>query len=121
MGVISTLVVGASTNPSRYSYKAIHLLRDHGHTVKALGLKKGKVKDVEITNELILYDDIHTITLYVSPQNQFRFYDYIESLRPQRVIFNPGTENPIFEERLKKLGIQIDISCTLVLLTTNQY
>ena len=116
-----TLVVGASTNPERYSYKAIHSLRKHGHSVLALGLREGKVEDVEITKDKIPYKNIDTVTLYVGPGNQPGYFDYIESLQPKRVIFNPGTENKVFEDRLKALGIHVEIACTLVLLSTNQY
>ena len=116
-----TLVVGASTNPSRYSNKAIQMLRKYGHTVEALGLRNGRVGDIDISVEKIKYDDIHTVTLYVGPKNQQVYYEYIESINPDRVIFNPGTENPVFEERLKSMGIKTEIACTLVLLSTNQY
>ena len=116
-----TLVVGASTNPSRYSFLAINSLRRHGHPVVGLGLRTGKVADLEIVKEKIIYSDIHTVTLYVGPQNQPMYFDYIEQLKPKRVIFNPGTENPVFENRLKDAGIDVEVACTLVLLSTGQY
>lgn len=116
-----TLVLGASLNPQRYSNIAIHRLRGHDHVVKAFGLKSGLVNDVEIDTELIPYADINTVTLYLNPKRQVDYYDYVLSLNPQRVIFNPGTENPEFYALLKKNDIEIDVACTLVLLATNQY
>ena len=116
-----TLVIGASENPERYSFKAITSLVQHGHEVKALGLKSGEVAGVKFDTEKIPYAHIDTVSLYVGPQNQSDYYDYIESLRPKRVIFNPGTENKEFEVRLKKKGIEVEEACTLVLLATNQY
>ena len=118
---MNTLVIGASTNPERYSNKAIERLREHNIPTFAFGLKSGRVSDVEIDTELIAYSDIDTVTLYVNPKNQKEYYDYIISLKPRRVIFNPGTENPEFIDLLKSKNIFTEISCTLVLLGTGQY
>lgn len=116
-----TLVIGASTNPERYSYRAINLLRQYGHEVLAIGIRRGEVADVGILTERFLFPDIHTVTLYIGPQHQPEYYGYIEKLKPSRVIFNPGTENPEFEKRLKNAGIQVEVACTLVLLSTGQF
>ena len=116
-----TLVIGASLNPSRYSNIAIHKLVGHEHEVKAMGLKIGAVAGVPITNEMPLYEDIDTITLYLNAKRQAAYYDYILSLNPARVLFNPGTENPKFYQQLKKHRIHYEEACTLVLLSTNQY
>jgi predicted CoA-binding protein len=116
-----TLVLGASTNPSRYSFLAINALREHGHNVCAIGLKEGKVADVEIGTEKNNFHNIDTVTLYLGPQNQPEYYGYIERLNPRRVIFNPGTENEVFEERLISSGIQVETGCTLVMLSTGQF
>lgn len=116
-----TLVLGASTNPSRYSNMAINRLVNSGIAVKAYGLKKGEVSGITIDNELINYSDIDTVTLYLGPDNQPPFYDYIVKLKPRRVIFNPGTENPDLYQLLKTNNISFEVACTLVLLGTNQY
>lgn len=118
---MKTLVIGASENTERYSNRAIKSLLRYGHEVKALGIRKGTVDGVEIDTEKILYPDIHTITLYVGKYNQPPYYDYIESLHPKRVIFNPGTENPEFESRLREKGIEAEEACTLIMLSTGQY
>lgn len=117
----TTLVIGASTNPDRYSYKAIQALVKNGVEVKALGLKAGHVAGIEFDTEKMPYDNIHTVTLYVGAKNQPEYYDYILSLNPKRVIFNPGTENPEFEQMLKAKGIAFEHACSLVLLSTKQY
>jgi len=116
-----TLVIGASTNPNRYANIAIKRLRDKNISVSALGLKKGKVLDVEIDDEKVAYKNIDTVTLYLNPKRQEEYYDYIISLQPKRVIFNPGTENMEFVRLLKNNQIESEIACTLVLLSTNQY
>lgn len=116
-----TLVIGASEKPSRYSYKAIERLQDAGHEIAALALKEGKIGKTEFITEKKHFDDIHTVTLYVGPHHQAEYYDYIEKIKPQRVIFNPGTENRPFQERLIDAGILVQEACTLVLLGTNQY
>ncbi|MBA6152914.1 CoA-binding protein [Gelidibacter maritimus] len=116
-----TLVFGASLNPSRYSNLAIYRLTSHGHEVVAFGLKEGEVSGVKIDTELVAYNGIDTVTLYMNPTRQKPFYDYLISLKPNRVVFNPGTENPDFFQRLRDAKINFEIACTLVLLGTNQY
>lgn len=116
-----TLVLGASENPGRYSNMAVNRLRAHQHPVVAIGRKKGKVNDVEIITEQPEMNDIDTITLYLNPANQVPYYDYILSLQPRRVIFNPGTENDELERKLVQKGIITQEACTLVMLNTGQY
>ena len=116
-----TLVLGASTNESRYSNMAIHRLRGKEIEVEALGVKKGTVADVSIDTERKSYENIDTVTLYVNPKRQQEYYDYIVGLEPRRVIFNPGTENQEFVSLLKQNGIESEVACTLVLLSMNQY
>ncbi|MEH6765792.1 MAG: CoA-binding protein [Aequorivita antarctica] len=117
----NTLVLGASLNPSRYSNLAINRLVNNGHPVEAIGLKKGVVAGVAILTEKEPFEDIDTVTLYLNPKRQVEYYDYIISLKPKRVIFNPGTENPEFYTLLEKHNIESEVACTLVLLGTNQY
>lgn len=116
-----TLVLGASENPDRYSYKAINALVSHGHEVVAIGLREGVVNGVSFAAEKKAFEHIDTVTLYVGPKNQPEYYSYLIGLHPKRVIFNPGTENPEFFARLKAAGIDPEIACTLVLLATGQY
>lgn len=116
-----TLVFGASLKPERYANMAINKLRAHEIDVVAFGLKEGIVNDVEIDTELMPYEDIHTVTLYLNPKRQEAYYDYILSLQPKRVIFNPGTENEVFQKLLKENNISYENACTLVLLSINQY
>lgn len=116
-----TLVLGASLNPSRYSNMAIHRLRSQNIEVVAFGLREGMVEDVAISKEKKDYDSLDTVTLYLNPKNQREYYDYIISLHPRRVIFNPGTENQELIELLEENGIEAEVACTLVLLSMNQF
>ena len=116
-----TLVLGASLKPNRYSNVVIQKLVGQKNEVLAFGLKAGEVSGIVINTEMLLYEDLNTITIYISSENQKEYYDYIISLNPERVIFNPGTENPEFYKILKDNNIYFEIACTLVLLSTNQY
>jgi hypothetical protein len=116
-----TLILGASDNPSRYSYLALNRLRNNGHPVVAIGKKKAKVSDVELDTEQKPLNDIDTVTLYLNPAHQKQYYNYILAIHPKRVIFNPGAENEELETLLKENGIQPVEACTLVLLSTGQY
>jgi predicted CoA-binding protein len=116
-----TLVVGASTNPERYAFKAITQLRVHKHAVAAFGLRAGTVEDVTIHTELPQNQQIDTVTLYVGPDRQAELIEPLLALNPRRIIFNPGTENAAFEDKARAAGIQTEQACTLVLLATNTY
>ena len=116
-----TLVLGASENPMRQSYLATNKLLAHGHAVVAIGKSKGKIQDVEIQTGQPEIEGVDTITLYLNPANQKPYYDYIVSLKPRRVIFNPGTENDELERKLVQNGINPMEACTLVMLGTGQY
>src|SRR4028118_1968426 len=110
-----TLVLGASDNPSRYSYLAINRLAKNGHPVVAVGKKKTSVSGIEIEKEKKQFEDVDTITLYLNPANQKEYYDYIVDLKPRRIIFNPGTENEELYQIARKNNIQTMEACTLVL------
>lgn len=116
-----TLVLGASDNPRRYSYLAVHRLRNFGHPVVAIGKKTGKVADVDIFKGAQPVSGIDTVTLYLNPTHQKEYYDYIVSLSPKRIIFNPGTENDELSVLAEKNGIKTLEACTLVMLSTGQY
>lgn len=118
---MKTLVLGASENAFRYSYRAIKSLRNHGYEVVAIAARPGQVDDVVFLTEKEPVEDVHTVTMYLNPQRQATYEDYIISLAPKRVIFNPGSENPDFAEKLKQNNIEPVIACTLVMLNTNQY
>lgn len=116
-----TLIVGASTNPARYAYLVANKLVRKGYNIVNIGRKVGTVAGVEIEKVGEIYTDIDTVTLYVGPQNQAIYYDYILQTKPKRVIFNPGTENDTFKTRLEDAGIEAVEACTLVMLNTDQY
>ena len=116
-----TLVLGASIKEERYANKAVKKLRANNIDVVAIGLRKGVIGEVVIETEKLPFKDIHTITLYVGPQHQEVYFDYILSLQPKRVLFNPGTENTVLIDLLAANNIESEIACTLVLLATRQY
>jgi uncharacterized protein len=116
-----TLILGASENPARYSYLALERLTEHGHPVVAIGRRNGKVGNTEITKEHNFIPDVDTVTLYLNPTHQEEYLDYIISLHPKRIIFNPGTENPKLRKLAKENGIEPIEACTLVMLSTGQY
>ena len=116
-----TLVLGASTNPNRYSNIAIKRLVGKDLPTVALGLRKGKVLGVIIDAEKQDYKNIDTVTLYLNPKRQGEYYNYIINLKPRRVIFNPGTENMEFVRLLEENNIESEVACTLVLLSINKY
>lgn len=116
-----TVVLGASDNPARYSYLAVEKLNRYGHPVVAIGKKEGQVGATQIITEHPDEKDVDTVTLYLNPQLQKQYYDYILSLHPKRIVFNPGTENEELYDIAKANGIEPMEACTLVLLGTGQY
>ena len=116
-----TVILGASDNPSRYSYLALNRLKSHGHPIVAIGRKESMVNGIPIQKTTPAEKDVDTITLYLNPQHQKMYYDYIVSLKPKRIIFNPGTENEEFEDLARQHGIEVLHACTLVMLRSRQY
>jgi len=116
-----TLVLGATTKPERYAFRAINILTQKGHTVLAIGQNAGEVAGVKIHTKAIPVTNIDTVTLYLNPVRQRDYYNYIVEAQPKRVIFNPGTENPELYQLLELNNIKVEVACTLVLLATNQY
>lgn len=118
---MKTIVIGASSNPERYSYKAVLSLLRYNKEVIALGIKEGRIGslDIEVNKPQITETD--TITLYIGPQHQEQWYEYIFACKPKRVIFNPGTENYDFANQLKNKGIEVVFGCTLVMLASGEY
>ncbi len=116
-----TLVLGASTKPHRYGNITTRRLKLYNHEVVPVGSRAGEIDGVDILLGKPDVDGIDTITLYLNPKRQVEFYDYIIGLKPNRIIFNPGTENPELVKLAKENGIESEIACTLVLLSVGQY
>ncbi len=117
----ATLVMGATPRADRYANLAIRSLVRHNQKVIAYGRESGEVQGIPIENEWNPDWTVDTITLYLSPRNQEMYYDDMIALKPKRVIFNPGTENPALFKLLRESGIEVEVGCTLVMLSTNQY
>jgi predicted CoA-binding protein len=116
-----TLVLGASTNAERFSFQAVRKLK-FGHVpVVAVGLREGEIHGVKVEKPFPKFENIHTVTLYIGPKNLPAYFDYIISLHPRRVIFNPGTEEPAFANRLREEGIEVVFACTLIMLSNGRY
>ncbi len=118
---MKTLIIGASNNPNRYSYKAAHQLTQNGYEIIPFGVKRGEVAGEKIENEWNSNWEVDTVTMYVNSSLQEQYYNDIIALKPRRVIFNPGTENPSFTKLLNQNNIETENACTLVLLSMNVY
>ena len=116
-----TLVLGATDNPSRYAYMAVKRLLEHGNEVVAVSNKKGEVLGIPIQNDFPKIDNVHTVTLYVGTRNLDHYIDYILSLNPKRIIFNPGTAHEGLEKKAKEQGIETVDGCTLVMLSIGDF
>jgi len=118
---MKTLIIGASINPERYAFKAANNLLAHGHEIELVGQKEGEILGNKIRTNYPDFEDIDTVTMYVDHRNQPDLYDYILNQKPRRIIFNPGAENPEFEQLAQSKGIETEEACTLVLLATGQF
>jgi uncharacterized protein len=121
--VKKTVIIGATTDQSRYAYLAASMLSNYQHEIVPIGIKKGELFGAEILNifDRPKVENVDTVTLYIGPRRQPEWYDYIIGLKPKRIIFNPGTENETFEQLADDKGIEVVHGCTLVMLRSNQY
>ena len=119
---MKTLILGATPNPRRYAYMAAHRLVNAGHEIVNVGIKKGEVAGAAILNGTPELEEIDTVTLYVGPKNQEPYYDWlVNSVKPRRIIFNPGTENAELSMLAREAGVETEVGCTLVMLSSGQY
>lgn len=116
-----TLIIGASPDSFRNSYKAVIALQRKKIEVVALGIRSGEIFDVKIDTDRLNYENIHTVSLYISADKQYDYYDYIFSLNPKRLIFNPGTYNSELAEKAKEKSIEIVEKCTMLLLSDEEF
>lgn len=120
---MKTVIIGATPNSSRYAFMAAQTLKNNKHEFVPIGIKKGEVQGQPIQQ---IFDkptikDVDTVTMYIGPQRQPPWYDYILSLKPRRIIFNPGSENEEFAKLAESKGVEVIEACTLVMLRTKQY
>jgi predicted CoA-binding protein len=118
-----TVIIGATPNQARYAYLAAERLTESGHEIVPVGIRRGELFGKPILDLRLKPDikEVDTVTLYVGPQRQPEWMDYVLGLKPKRIIFNPGTENPEFETKAAESGIDVIEGCTLVMLRTGQY
>jgi predicted CoA-binding protein len=116
-----TVVLGASPDYSRYSYKCVKSLIRHGHEAVPVGKKEGKIEGIDILTGKPQVPDVHTIAIYLSPDNQKEYYDYIFALNPSRIILNPGTYNQELIDLAKDKGIEVVSDCALILLSSDMF
>jgi len=118
-----TVIIGASNNPGRYAQIAARMLKEYEHPIVPVGIHGGEIYGETILDMKVkpTIPEVDTITLYLSPKNQIEWYDYFLSLNPNRIIFNPGTENDELITKAKEKNIETVIGCTLVMLRTGQY
>ncbi|MFZ4549518.1 MAG: CoA-binding protein [Bacteroidales bacterium] len=116
-----TLVLGASLKPDRFSYRCVKTLVSANVPVYAIGLREGSIDRTPVYTGFRELHNIHTVTLYLGSENQIPWNDYIRKLKPVRVIFNPGTENPEFEETLKAEGVETIEDCTIMMVQGDRF
>jgi predicted CoA-binding protein len=112
----TVLVLGATDNTNLTSYSAIKLMMHRGLHVMALGPKKTRIDQIAITDEPAAIKQADVVSIFLSAKKQRKYYDYILSLKPEKLVFNPGTENPELEFLAQKNQIQIIKGCTIALL-----
>lgn len=118
----TVVVLGASNKPHRYSYKAIKLLKQYGHNIIPVHPKLSRIDSLSVINNLsAINETVDTLTLYVGSDKSLLLVDEIITLKPERVIFNPGTESDILEKKLTQVGISTVHDCTLVMLECNEF
>lgn len=113
----SIVVLGASPNPSRTSYLAAKVLMQKGYAVTAYGNRTGKIDQLAISDHVpnAVHRQIDAITIFLKPERQKKYYDYILSTNPKSIIFNPGTENPELIKMARNKKINIISCCTIAL------
>jgi len=117
-----TLVLGASSNPERFAYKAIISLQRRKIPIIAIGRRETEVGNLKIRKGMLAdTGPVHTVTMYMNANHQKEYHDYILSLKPKRIIFNPGTSNRELAILAREQGIEVVEDCMLVMLRTGRF
>lgn len=114
-------ILGASDNPSRYSFMALELLIEKGHELRLINPRLKSIAGHPCVSSLSALKDVHTLTIYVNPEILEQNLDGIIKLHPKRVIMNPGSESLLVKKALEQQGIEVIEGCTLVMLRTSQF
>lgn len=115
------MVLGASPNKRRFSYSCVKSLLRHGYDVLPIGKRKGEIDEVSIITDKPPVNNIDTVTLYLNANNQKEYYKYLMDIAPNRIIFNPGAENPELKAMAKENNIDVTEACTLVMLNSGNF
>ena len=115
------VVLGASANPLRFSYKAVTILQQQGFYVIPIGLRKGIIDSLDILTGTPEIDEIDSLLLYINPDIQKKYYEYILKINPGTIIFNPGTENPELASVARENGIQVKFDCAINMLQAREF
>ena len=118
-----TVIVGSTPRPYRYAHQAAVMLDEREIPFIPLGIQEGEVLGRDILN---VYDkpqieEVDSLTMYISAPRQKEWYDYLLSLKPKRIIFNPGSENYEFKKRAESEGVECLEACTLVMLSVGNF
>jgi predicted CoA-binding protein len=115
-------VLGASSNPDRYSYKAVKMLSEDHYGVFPVHPSQKPVNGIRCYPSLsTITESLDTVTVYLSEKNSTPLIEEIIESAPRRVILNPGAENDGLTSRCEKAGIRVQEACTLVLVKTGQF
>jgi uncharacterized protein len=118
----TVVVLGASRNPERYSNRAVKMLKEQGYHTIPVNPVCDEIEGLKVVSNLTLIEEkVYALSIYLSPKKIKPLIESIISLKPERVIFNPGSESVEIEERLQESGIFYEEACTLVLLSTGQF
>lgn len=118
-----TVIIGSTPKPFKYAQQAAQMLNERNYEFVPMGIMEGQVLGREILNiyDQPKVDGVDTVTLYINPQRQKEWYNYLLGLQPRRIIFNPGTENQELKNLAEKQGIECLEACTLVMLSIGSY
>jgi len=116
------VVVGASNKPDRYAYRALRMLRQHGHEVIPINPVLDSIEGIPVLKDLSqITGEVDTVTMYVGAKTSVGLTDKLTALKPKRVIFNPGAENPELSDHLRAHGIRPMNDCTLIMLGSGDF
>lgn len=116
------VILGASPKAIRYANMAQHLLMAKGYQITPVHPMLSEIDGLAVVNKLAdVPQPVHTLTLYVGSARLEEMVGEILQLRPQRVIFNPGTETQTLQQALEAQGCECVTGCTLVMLKTKVF
>jgi predicted CoA-binding protein len=113
MGKQTVAIVGASTDKSKFSNKAIHAHRRAGYDVYPVNPREETIEGLTCYKSVLdIPVALNRVSLYLPPSIGVKVLDEIVRKGCQELWVNPGAESPELIQKAHTLGLNAIVACS---------